>query len=145
MSAHLQITEPSFTLGGRVFKYIGKSAISITSAGGIRADLIAGRNGSISKISNIDEEWELTLPILVGSEDDSYLQDMFNSRTAYEMTGSVTQKIMSADGNDKLMTFDIYNFVIQNSPDGNVSFGVDDIENEAYAMYKIKFVGKRVV
>lgn len=143
--SNLLITKPAFTIGGRTLKDIGLSAINVTNVGGIRADIIPTESGSISKISSIPETFELTIPIGAGTADDSFMQDMFNSKSAYKMTGSVTQKIISADGNDKLETYDIYGFVIQNSPDSSSSVGIVDIEAEAYRMYKVKFVGKRVV
>ena len=146
MAEHLQLGQPKIIVAGRELKFIGKELINITPADGDRADIVASLNGSISKISPIDEVFNMILPIQVGSSDDAYLQDLINSRVNYiSLTGSISQIIISSNGNLNTENYDIYNGVIQRTPDRSISYGIDNINGEAFALYPVKFVGRRVI
>ncbi len=146
MASHLQLGQPTIILAGRKLQFIGTELIAITPSDGNRADIISCLNGSISKISPIDELFEMSLPIQVGSADDQFLQDLVNARVTYlTVTGSVSQVITDANGNLGTENYDIENGVILRSPDRAISYDITDIKGEAFAIYPVKFAGKRVV
>jgi hypothetical protein len=144
--AHIQITDPQVSIAGRIIKEIGTAQITVEPTGQPVAGIIQGANGtSVSKVTTLSELFNVTIPVATGSDDDLFLQSILNSRTTGNTGGYIVCKIFDSNGNSRIVNYEIFNFIIPNSPSGSLSYSVQNMEAEAYVGYTIQFTGRRVV
>ena len=137
------IQTAEYQLNGRKITYKGRGNFEITSQEDMAA-LITGENGAIVKYASVGEKFTVELPVIYGSDDDAFLQNIFNNKQA--VTGYVQKPLLSVTTNSlRFVKYDISIGIIQRSPSQTDNITIGDAEAESAAIFTITFTGRRTV
>lgn len=137
--SHITIKPAEYNINGRNILYKGRGSVEIAPKEA-RATIIAGQNGSVAKQSTVLESFSFSLPVLLGSSDDAFLQSIVNNGLFVE--GYIRKPILNRNGVSGAVQYDIFNGTITKTPNRTDNITIDDVEAECVSAYEIDFVGK---
>lgn len=140
--ANLTIQTTECVINGQTITYTGRGSAEIASQEDM-AKLMAGENGSIAKFTRLKETFTRPIIVLLGSPDDSFLQDIVNSKKA--VSGYIKKGLLDLNGNFGAVQYDIENGVLTRSPGQTDNITLGDVEAESVTIFNLEFVGKRRV
>lgn len=138
--AHIIIQASSIIIGEEV-RHLGLTEIPIEPDNRYElADLLATKTGSVGKFSDVKKQYKMTLPIQVGTADDTrFMGYVNNPLSVISLSGSITRSFFGGEAVQEVI--DIYNFIVK--PVGSdATQSVVNIEGQAYRAYEVLFVGE---
>lgn len=120
----------------------GLKSDSITvEAPDVLGDIITakGINIGFNKSSDIDNIYNITIPVVAGADADKLFQNFASTRQAFIL------KIEVKNSDNGYEIYELGVAQVINEPTATISFGVQDADARATRAYNVKGAGKRIV